>query len=123
MRANLGDGRTVHYDLRAVDGVRGWQNVESDPRTNRSIRAVLIDAGNTAIAVTAPRRFRTYSYTAEPCRNGTGEIVAEKICVQADDVRLSVLAYNDGRMARVDLTRTGRPRHLAQFRRRSDGRT
>jgi len=114
VRVNDRRGITTCFDLGDPKELDTWGEVEHDRHAQDKITGVILGGTGTAqVSVPTPRRFRSVSYQAEPLQNGQG-CNGERLIVQADDVRLTVLVYRSG-MARVDLVKTGHPRHLSQF--------
>ena len=115
MRVNDRRGTTLHFDLGDPKELGAWSKVERDRHAQDEITGVILGGpGTTQVSVPTPQRFRSVSYRAEPLQKNGHGCNGERLIVQADDVRLTVLVYRSG-MARVDLVRTGQPRHLSQF--------
>ena len=119
MRVNDQRGYTSCFDLGDPEERDAWSEREHDRHAQDDITGVILCGGNrdAQVAIPTPRRFRSVSFQAEPLQNGN-DCTGERLTVQADDVCLTVLVYPSG-MARVDLVRTGQPRHLQQFDRRN----
>jgi len=97
VQVNLNDGRTEHGppDKRRADQVRGVQ--------------IGVDAHQ--VAISAPKSFKIIMWSSENRFGVDGEVIAEQLDVQADNVRLTVIAFRSG-VVRVDLRKTGTPRYL-----------
>ena len=117
LRINLADGRTEAYDLDKPEDLKRWRETERDRSRQGDVRGAIVKVSSGSTNVPRPSHFRDVAFSAEVCRDRAGGAVADRLTVQADDVRLDVLLYPRG-VVRIDLTRTGRPRMLAQFERR-----
>lgn len=111
MRLNLADGTTIGI----LPGTDAWRGLVADPGLATRVRGALLLLGGARGAVTAPKGFRHVSYSGDIGQEGE-KIQFELLRVQADDVRLIVTITHTG-FVRVDLQKTGTPRHLAQLRR------
>lgn len=114
IRANLADGRTKAFDLDTEAGREAWQEIEGDRDRQHDLRGVIVVESEIAVAVPAPKGFRECLTRVEVDRSDAGEKRATRLVVQADDVRIAVTVYPSG-IGRVDVRRTGKPRHLTAF--------
>lgn len=112
MRINLANGATSVCEIES----KTWKEIEEDPQAAKRVRGVTLHVADLAVTLTTPKGFHRTAYLAAVGRQN-GEVVAEEVEIQADDVRLRLRMYSSG-LARVDLIKTGRPRHLVQFRRK-----
>lgn len=103
--ASLSDGSTEVLDPTLQDEVfRLAQLVESD-----RVTALSLLVGGFQSSIPLPKKFRRRStYGFEVLRDGSGEVIGEKIFVQADDVRLGLSMTYRSKRVRCDLERTGR---------------
>lgn len=92
MRVNLADGRTL------------TANRVPDPQDD--VTAVLLDATGVTASVGRPRGAKRVAWTTETTDAG------ERVDVQADGVRLTVISYRSG-FVRIEARLTGVPRWLA----------
>lgn len=99
MRVNLADGRTVQTsDVADIDQDR--------------ITGVLLDAAGVPASVSRPHGASVVSWSSSATET------SERVDVQADAVRLTVVSYRSG-MVRAEMRVTGTPRWLARGRKRS----
>jgi len=118
IRINLADGRTLTLDLDDETDFKTWRSLESDRIGQTGIRGVSVAREDLVVSVPRPKDFRTVVYSAEVLNGKEGEAVADKITIQADEIRVDVLLYRRTGIARVDLRRPGEARFLPQFERR-----
>jgi hypothetical protein len=116
VRCNRSDGSTETFRLDDPADADRWAAISDTPDGPRDIRAVILNGVGPEVAIKAPARFRHVAYKAEACRATTGDVVADRVTIQADDVELDVVLYRTG-VARVALRRTGRPCFLTGPRR------
>jgi len=97
VRVNLVDGRTEF----------------GSPNNYRAerVRGVQLEVVAHQVAIPTPKRFKVTSWSTENHFGPDGEVTAERLDVQADNVRLTVVVFRSG-VVRVDLRKTGTPRDL-----------
>lgn len=103
--ANVSDGTTAKFDLSDAEQCRALLDLISSGR----VSALSLHHDGTQHVLPMPRRFaRKPLYAAEAVRNGTPEIIGERISVHAGDVRVSLTLTYKSKLVRCDLVRTGR---------------
>jgi hypothetical protein len=104
--ANASDGSTAAFDLTNATQLAALQALIS----SGLITALSLHSGGSQISLTLPKRFRRarVAFGAELLRNGDARPIAERIYVQADDVRVTLTLSLKSRLIRCDLARTGR---------------
>ena len=113
-RVNLEDGTTASFDLSDDSGRREWETVQGEPSKQEKIRGMSLSGEAHSVALTRPRKFDSVAWSANDVEGRQGEKTGEQTIIQADDIRLSITFYQSG-LVRVDLTKTGTPRFLTQF--------
>ena len=113
LRVNMADGRTERFALEHPDDRARWRSLCGDPSEIRGI-AFVVD--HHQYVIPTPRKFSSLRFDAALVRHrdGSGDIVAFKISIYADDVRAELTVYrgNRPRMARFTLERSGRPVYI-----------
>lgn len=110
IRINLADGQTLSFDLEIPEDAVRWDTFRRDLRSD--VRGAILQTASGQTSVPIPRGFRTVYLSADEVPGRDGEIVGDRIEVQADEIRLSVVVYRRSPMTRIDLSRIGRPRML-----------
>ena len=110
LRINLANGQTRTFDLDNPADADAWEAFRADLRSD--IRGAILQTGSGQTSVPVPKGFRSVYYSAREIPDRGGEVVADEITVQADEIRIAVVVYRRSAMVRVDVSRPGRPRML-----------
>jgi hypothetical protein len=111
LRVNLADGRTLSFDLTDATQLAAWHDQQVDRAFQASVRGISILHDKRLTTLPLPKRFGAMEFTAEPVEID-GDVVGEQIACQADDVRVVCMVYfGAGKLTRLDIIRTGRPRY------------
>jgi hypothetical protein len=112
--ANTADGKTTRFDLAQEDAYAALQELLETGQ----VTALSILHEGTQHSLPRPRRFRKRPvYGAEQLRNGSREVLGERIFAQAEDVRVSISTTFASRLVRTDLVRLGAMQYNASARR------
>jgi hypothetical protein len=116
IKANLRDGRTLSFDLRALAEREAWERCQADQTFQAQIRALAICHEGVMHTLPSPARFARVAYTAEVVGQA-GRETGERINLQADDVMLSITIYaGPSKITRTDLRRIGHTRFVPKGR-------
>lgn len=115
---NLKDGSTLKLDL-SKDADREKFNSLGQALSSKNNSEIvtglwLLAEGQPAVTLPLPKRFRRVFFYVEPLTDReSGELRGEVIRLQADDVCAVITRYyrEGGKMVRVDLQHTGKPRY------------
>ena len=103
---NTSRGETFSFDLSLSEDTFALQNLF----TREKVTALSLVHCGTRYALPLPRRFRRPLFGAEPIVKH-GEIIGERIFVQADPVRLNLSSLFSSNIIRADLVLTGSLRY------------
>ncbi len=122
VKANMADGRTLSFDLKDEKENADWKQKCTDPSFQKSIRGVGIVHNTQWYAIPVPKKFKAIRYDADLIINNKAKdeskrLVGEKVMCYVDDILFSLLVYygNRPKMARIDVKKIGKQRHVGQF--------
>jgi hypothetical protein len=116
LRVNLSTGVTLKLDLAHDADAREWRSFAGDPSCQQTIRGVSIVRDGFCHVVPVPKRFQSAPvYQAELLTDDeTGRLIAERVSCYVDAIRIDLTVYARANppLARVDVVRTGKRRHM-----------
>ena len=115
IKVHLRDGKTLSFDLTVDDERKRWEEMSSHREFTEMVTGMGVLHDKHWHTLPSPKMFHRYEYGAELVRtvkNGVETNVGERVTLQADDVRVTLMVYFGHRpkMARVDMKRIGKQR-------------
>ena len=122
IKVNMADGKTLSFDLKDEKELKDWKQRCNDPKFQKSIRGVGIVHNTQWHAIPVPKKFKSVRYDADlivntKAKDESKRLVGEKIMCYVDDICFSLLVYygNRPKMARIDVKKIGKQRHVGRF--------
>lgn len=116
---NLKDGSTLKLDLSKETDREKFNSLGQRLSSKLNSEVVtglwLLADGQPAVTLPLPKKFRRVFFYVDPLTDrASGELRGEVVKIQSDDVCLVITRYyrEGGKMVRVDLQHTGKPRLL-----------
>lgn len=117
LRVNLSDGSTLRLDLEHPEDRAEWEALVTQSKFQKAIRGAAIQREGVSYVLPLPQKFgEDPTYTAELVWDvGRDRLAAERITCYVDTIRIDLTVYLNGTppMARIDLKKVGRRRHMS----------
>lgn len=109
LQVHLSDGRTLRFDLQDEQQAAAWLEQSRSGAFQASVRGLTIQHNGVQYSLPRPTGFKRLWLFAESLDPDTDQRFkgGERIVIQADDMRVVLMAHDAQRAARVSLSKPG----------------
>lgn len=110
IQVHLSDGRTLKFDLSDREQRDEWVRLAKDSKFQSSVRAVTLQDQGVRYSFTRPSGFSRVWVFSEylPPDSDKGFRGGERVTIQSDAIRSTLLVHAEQKAARIDMIRLGR---------------